>query len=48
MEIAGHVLSAGTVIACPSPLLHRDPLAFPDPDALMPGRFTDGTPDGAR
>jgi cytochrome P450 family 135 len=47
MEIAGHVLSAGTVIACPSPLLHRDPIAFPDPDAFIPGRFNGGTPDGA-
>lgn len=29
MEVAGHVLPTGTVIACPSPLLHRDPRAFP-------------------
>jgi len=47
MEVAGHVLPAGTVIACPSPLLHRDPIAFPDPDAFVPDRFADGTPDGA-
>jgi hypothetical protein len=47
MDIAGHVLPAGTVIACPSALLHRDPIAFPDPDAFMAERFADGTPEGA-
>jgi cytochrome P450 family 135 len=47
MEVAGHALPAGTVIAFPSPLLHRDPRAFPDPDAFMAERFVDGTPDGA-
>ncbi|HEX3689334.1 MAG TPA: cytochrome P450 [Solirubrobacteraceae bacterium] len=46
MEVAGHVLPAGTAVACPSPLLHRDPIAFPDPDAFMADRFTRGTPDG--
>ncbi|MFZ1995159.1 MAG: cytochrome P450 [Solirubrobacteraceae bacterium] len=47
MEVADHVLPAGTVIACPSLLLHRDPRAFPDPDAFMAERFADGTPDRA-
>jgi cytochrome P450 len=47
MEIAGHILAAGTAIACPSPLLHRDPVAFPEPDVFMPDRFVGGTPDGA-
>jgi cytochrome P450 len=46
IEVEGHVLPAGTVIACPSPLLHRDPIAFPDPDAFMAERFAAGTPDG--
>jgi cytochrome P450 len=45
--VAAHPLPAGTVIACPSALLHRDPVAFPDPDAFVPDRFTDGSPDGA-
>jgi cytochrome P450 len=43
-EIAGHALPAGTTVALPSPLLHRDPVAFPDPDALKPGRPTTGVP----
>jgi cytochrome P450 len=47
MEVAGHELPAGTMVACPSPLLHRDPTAFPDPDALLAERFTDGIPEGA-
>jgi cytochrome P450 len=45
MEVAGYVLPSGTVTACPSPLLHRDPSAFPDPDVFMAARFADGTPD---
>jgi cytochrome P450 family 135 len=47
MDVAGHALPAGTVVACPSPLLHRDPRAFPDPDAFKPDRFAHGTPAGA-
>jgi cytochrome P450 len=46
MEVAGHLLPAETAIACPSPLLHRDPVAFPEPDAFVSERFADGTPDG--
>jgi cytochrome P450 family 135 len=47
MEVAGHMLPAETLIACPSSLLHRDPTAFPDPDAFLAERFADGTPEGA-
>jgi cytochrome P450 family 135 len=47
MEVAGHLLPAGTAVACPSALLHRDPSAFPDPDAFVSERFVDGTPDSA-
>jgi hypothetical protein len=43
-EFAGHRLPAGTTVALPSPLLHRDPEAFPDPDAFRPGRPTEGVP----
>jgi cytochrome P450 len=43
-DVAGHVLAPGTTVALPSPLLHRDPAAFPAPDALRPGRPTDGAP----
>lgn len=47
MPIAGHVLPTGTVVACPSLLLHRHPEAFPDPDAFWPDRFAHGTADHA-
>jgi cytochrome P450 len=46
-EIAGNVLPANTMIACPSLLLHRDPVAFPDPDEFRADRFADGPPSGA-
>jgi cytochrome P450 len=42
--IAGHALPAGTTVALPSALLQRDPVAFPDPDALRPGRPTENVP----
>ncbi len=47
MQVDGHWLAPGTTAACPSPLLHRDPLAFPDPDVFRAERFADGVPDGA-
>jgi cytochrome P450 family 135 len=55
-EVAGHVLPAGTIVMVPIPLLHRDPRAFPRPDAFAPERFTGPEPpdlylpfgDGAR
>lgn len=46
MDVAGHRIPAGATIACPSPLLHRDPIAFPDPDGFLADRFTDGAPPG--
>jgi len=42
--IAGYTLAPGTTVALPSPLLHRDPVAFPAPDELRPGRPTEGVP----
>src|SRR4051794_32327343 len=44
LEVGGHPLAPGTTVALPSPLLHRDPVAFPEPDALRPGRPTHGVP----
>jgi cytochrome P450 len=38
-EVAGHELVRGTLVALPSPLLHRDPGVFPDPHAFRPERF---------
>jgi cytochrome P450 len=45
--VAGHRLPAGTLVALPSPLLHRDPGAFPSPRAFQPERFAEGPPPGA-
>jgi cytochrome P450 len=45
--VAGHRLHEGTVVALPSPLLHRNPGAFPSPEAFQPERFAQGTPPGA-
>ncbi|HET6548833.1 MAG TPA: cytochrome P450 [Solirubrobacter sp.] len=42
LEVAGRTLPAGTPVALPSPLLHRDPAAFPEPDAFRPGRAIPG------
>jgi cytochrome P450 family 135 len=41
-DVAGHRLPAGVVTMMPTPLLHRDPRAFPDPDAFRPERWTTG------
>jgi cytochrome P450 len=45
-DVDGHALPAGTVVALPSPLLHRDPGAFPAPDAFRADRFLDGAGQG--
>jgi cytochrome P450 len=45
MQVNGHTLPAGTIRAAPSLLLHRDPSAFPDPDAFRAERFADETSD---
>ena len=37
--LAGHRLPAGVVTMVPIPLLHRDPRAFPAPDAFAPERW---------
>jgi cytochrome P450 family 135 len=47
VAVAGHELPAGTAVALPSPLLHRDPTAFPEPDAFRADRFTDDEPPAA-
>jgi cytochrome P450 len=44
LEISGHTLPAGTTVALSSPLLHRDPVAFPQPDALRLDRPKTGVP----
>jgi cytochrome P450 len=44
LSVGGYVLPAGTTVALPSPLLHRDPSAFPSPDAFLVGRRFDGAP----
>jgi cytochrome P450 family 135 len=40
--VAGHRLPAGVVTMVPIPLLHRDPRAFPEPDAFRPERRRTG------
>jgi cytochrome P450 family 135 len=47
LTIAGHELPAGTDVAVPSLLAHRDPVAFPRPSEFRPERFDDGVPPGA-
>jgi cytochrome P450 len=44
--IAGHELPAGVSVMVPMVLVHRDPTAFPDPDAFRPQRFFGGGGDG--
>jgi cytochrome P450 family 135 len=44
--VAGHRLPTGLVTMVPIPLVHRDPRAFPEPDAFRPERRSDGE-DGA-
>jgi cytochrome P450 len=45
MDVLGHHLPAGVIATIPTVLVHRDPQAFPDPDAFRPERFLSG--DGA-
>ena len=47
LQVDGHVLPSGSVVAAPSLLLHRDPEAFPEPDAFRADRFASGVPDNA-
>ncbi|MDX8152392.1 cytochrome P450 [Patulibacter brassicae] len=41
LDAGGHRLPAGTDVLVPIGLLHRDPDAFPAPDAFRPERFPD-------
>jgi cytochrome P450 len=41
-EVAGRLLPAGITVVLPTPLLHRDPRAFADPDAFRPERWAAG------
>jgi cytochrome P450 len=43
-EVAGHALPAGVSLMLPTPLLHRDPGAFPDPETFRPERWP-GAPE---
>lgn len=47
MQVDGHLLPLGSVVAAPSLLLHRDPDAFPEPDTFHPERFESGVRDDA-
>jgi cytochrome P450 len=44
MEVLGQRLPAGVIASIPTVLVHRDPRAFPDPDAFRPERFDQGSP----
>ncbi|MEA2287775.1 MAG: cytochrome family [Solirubrobacteraceae bacterium] len=41
-HVAGHRLPAGVATMMPTPLLHRDARAFPEPDAFRPERWASG------
>jgi cytochrome P450 len=43
MDVAGHHLPPGVIATIPTVLVHRDPRAFPDPDAFRPERFLSST-----
>ncbi|XP_036413079.1 cytochrome P450 3A27-like [Colossoma macropomum] len=40
VEIGGLTIPKGTVVVIPTYVLHRDPEYWPDPDTLIPERFT--------
>jgi cytochrome P450 len=46
-EIAGQQMPAGVIATIPTVLVHRNPQAFPDPDAFRPERFASGTTNDA-
>jgi cytochrome P450 len=45
LELDGHELPAGTVVAACIYLVHRRPDLYPNPDAFLPERFVDATPE---
>jgi cytochrome P450 len=47
MEVLGHQLPPGVIATIPTLLVHRDPEAFPDPEAFSPDRFLPDAPSGA-
>ena len=46
-RVAGHELPAGVPVVLPIVLLHRDPRAFPEPDAFRPERWRGPGPEPA-
>ena len=46
-QVHGHTVPAGWLLILPALLTHRDPEAFPDPDAFDPDRFRDPAPEVA-
>jgi cytochrome P450 len=44
-DVAGHALPAGVSVMLPTPLLHRDPAAFPDPECFDPARWIGAPPE---
>jgi cytochrome P450 len=39
IDVAGHTLPAGTTVSAQAYSVHRNPLAFPDPEAWLPERW---------
>ncbi|MBJ7470785.1 MAG: cytochrome P450 [Solirubrobacteraceae bacterium] len=44
VELGGHLLPAGTRVACSISLMHTSPEVYPDPHAFKPERFLDQKP----